>query len=395
MKYIKKTLQIWYAELMLLLHNQGLVIFCLLVPLAYPLLYAFVYTNETVREVPIVVVDECHSQQSREFSRKVDACSEVTVMYHTDLMQAQELLRQEKAYAIMRIPSSFSQDLAEGRQTYVALYSDMRCMLYYKAALLAASNVSLEMNNDIKVTRYLRGSTDQQEAVLRQPVTNSYVALYNPQSGVASFLIPAVMMLMIQQLLCLTIGTSMGIIREKNRGIGIPLGNPVYNNPVSIIAGKVLLYWPIFMLIGVYMFAGVTSLFQMPQLGDYVTFLRFMVPYVLACILMSFTFSTFIHRAEDSMLLFIFMSVPLLFVSGMSWPVASEPTFWRYVSYIFPSTFGMHGYVRIQNMGADLQDVGFEYRGLWMQCIVYFLLSLWVYRAELVRVVRWNKQEED
>ena len=55
----------------------------------------------------------------------------------------------------------------------------------------------------------------------------------------------------------------------------------------------------------------------------------------------------------------------------------------------------MHGYVRIQNMGADLQDVGFEYRGLWMQCIVYFLLSLWVYRAELVRVVRWNKQEED
>lgn len=395
MKYIKKTLQIWYAELMLLLHNQGLVIFCLLVPLAYPLLYAFVYTNETVREVPIVVVDECHSQQSREFSRKVDACSEVTVMYHTDLMQAQELLRQEKAYAIMRIPSSFSQDLAEGRQTYVALYSDMRCMLYYKAALLAASNVSLEMNNDIKVTRYLRGSTDQQEAVLRQPVTNSYVALYNPQSGVASFLIPAVMMLMIQQLLCLTIGTSMGTIREKNRGIGIPLGNPVYNNPVSIIAGKVLLYWPIFMLIGVYMFAGVTSLFQMPQLGDYVTFLRFMVPYVLACILMSFTFSTFIHRAEDSMLLFIFMSVPLLFVSGMSWPVASEPTFWRYVSYIFPSTFGMHGYVRIQNMGADLQDVGFEYRGLWMQCIVYFLLSLWVYRAELVRVVRWNKQEED
>lgn len=395
MKYIKKTLQIWYAELMLLLHNQGLVIFCLLVPLAYPLLYAFVYTNETVREVPIVVVDECHSQQSREFSRKVDACSEVTVMYHTDLMQAQELLRQEKAYAIMRIPSTFSQDLAEGRQTYVALYSDMRCMLYYKAALLAASNVSLEMNNDIKVTRYLRGSTDQQEAVLRQPVTNSYVALYNPQSGVASFLIPAVMMLMIQQLLCLTIGTSMGIIREKNRGIGIPLGNPVYNNPVSIIAGKVLLYWPIFMLIGVYMFAGVTSLFQMPQLGDYVTFLRFMVPYVLACILMSFTFSTFIHRAEDSMLLFIFMSVPLLFVSGMSWPVASEPTFWRYVSYIFPSTFGMHGYVRIQNMGADLQDVGFEYRGLWMQCIVYFLLSLWVYRAELVRVVRWNKQEED
>lgn len=378
---MKHILHIWYAELCHMLHNQGLIIFCLLVPLAYPLLYAFVYNNETVREVPIAVVDECHSAQSREFSRKVDATAEVEVLYHTDLAQAQELMRQEKVYAVMRIPSSFGRDIAVGRQTYVGLYSDMRCMLYYKAALLAASNVSLDMNADIKVDRYLKGTTDREEEVLRAPVTNSYVALYNPQSGVASFLIPAVLMLIIQQLLFLGTGTSMGAWREENGGLGYPLHLAQhYKNSLAVVLGKVLLYGPLFLLVAVYMYSAVTSWFELPRLADYGTFLLFIVPYVLACVLLGITFSGMIKQSEDAMLVFIFMSVPLLFLSGMSWPVASEPTFWRWVSWLFPSTFGMHGYVRLMGTGCSLNEVAFELKGLCIQCVVYFVTAWLVVR---------------
>lgn len=384
MKQLKYILHVWYEELMHVLHNSGLIIFCILVPLAYPLLYAFVYTNETVREVPIAVVDECHSDLSREFTRKVDATSEVEVLYHTDMAQAQELMRQEKIFAIMRFPASFSKDLWRGDQTYVGLYSDMRCMLYYKAALVAASTVSLDMNADIKVSRYLRGSTDRQEEVLKAPVTNSYVSLYNPQSGVASFLIPAVLMLMLQQLLFLGIGTSMGSYREHNAGVGIP-DNPYYRNPFCIVFGKAAFYLPLFLMWAVYMYAFVTPLFTLPQLGDYITFLRFVVPYVLACVMMGICFSFFIYRSEDAMLLFVFMSVPLLFLSGMSWPVAAEPVFWRWVSWIFPSTFGMHGYERIMGAGASLSEVSVEYHALWIQCAVYTALALLVYHVELRR----------
>ena len=101
---------------------------------------------------------------------------------------------------------------------------------------------------------------------------------------------------------------------------------------------------------------------------------------------MGITMSAFIYRSEDAMLLYIFMSVPLLFLSGMSWPVASEPMFWRYVSWIFPSTFGMHGYVRIMGTGASLDQVAFEYRGLWIQCAVYFLTACLVYRHEFKKL---------
>lgn len=378
---MKNILQVWYSELRQVLHSEGLIIFAFIVPLAYPLLYAYIYSGETVHEVPIAVVDECHSSMSREFTRMVDACSEVEVLYHTDLSQAQHLMREEKVYAIMRIPSSFERDLSTGQQTLIGLYSDMRCMLYYKASLLAATNASLQMNADIKVSRYLKGSTDRQEAILSYPVTSSYVPLYNPQSGMASFLIPAVLMLIIQQLLFLSLGTSMGITRQANGGGSLPLLHaPGVVHPLSIVMGKTLFYLPVFLLVAVYMYAGITGWFSLPCLADYVPFLLFVVPFILACILLGITLSGFIYRSEDAMLLYIFMSVPLLFLSGVSWPVASEPAFWRYVSWLFPSTFGIHGYVRLQGMGAELSDISFELRALCIQCLVYFCTACWVYR---------------
>ena len=49
---------VWRKEVRRVVHDQGALIFFILVPLFYPLLYAFIYTGEVVREVPVVVVDD-------------------------------------------------------------------------------------------------------------------------------------------------------------------------------------------------------------------------------------------------------------------------------------------------------------------------------------------------
>ena len=52
---------IWIREFRTTFRDQGVLIFFVLVPLVYPLIYAFIYTNETIREVPAVVVDNSRS----------------------------------------------------------------------------------------------------------------------------------------------------------------------------------------------------------------------------------------------------------------------------------------------------------------------------------------------
>ena len=61
---------IWIREFRTTFRDQGVLIFFVLVPLVYPLIYAFIYTNETIREVPAVVVDNSRSSLSRESLRQ-------------------------------------------------------------------------------------------------------------------------------------------------------------------------------------------------------------------------------------------------------------------------------------------------------------------------------------
>lgn len=212
------------------------------------------------------------------------------------------------------------------------------------------------------------------------PIDYDYVSWFNPQGGFAAFLIPPVLMLIIQQTLFLGIGMSMGNSREKYMGSVIP-PNRWYKNPVHIVFGKGLPYFFLYVLLAIYMFTVVTKMFTLPQLGDYWTFMTFVVPYILACIFMGMVLSSFVYRREDCIMLFVFMSVPMLFLSGMSYPRTSMPEFWKYVSYIFPSTFGMNGYIKISSMGASLQDIKTEFCALWAQTGHIFCHGLPVLQA--------------
>jgi ABC-2 type transport system permease protein len=375
---MRNLIYIWFDECRTVLRDKGIMIFIFFVPLAYPLLYSYVYTNEVCRDVPCAVVDDCGSTRSREFIQRFDATPDVSVTgVYTNVHEAEELVKRHKAYGILHIASTFDEDLNHGHQTYIGLYCDMSSMLYYKALLLAATDVSLDMNNDIKVA-HVGATTIRDEEIARMPIEYKHINLYNPQSGFASFLIPPILMLIIQQTLLLGIGMEMGNTREKNRGSVVPL-DVHYQNVMSVIWGKALFYLPLYFIMAIYMATFVNQSFHLPQMGQYATFLAFIVPYLLSCIFFAITLSSFIYRREDCILIFVFMSVIMVFLSGVSWPSSNIPLFWKGISWLFPSALGMNGYVRIMTMGCNLHDIRDIYLGLWIQVAVYFGVACLVY----------------
>lgn len=375
---------IWKQEFRTTFRDQGVLIFFILVPLVYPLIYAFIYTNETIREVPAVVVDNSRSALSREYLRKVDATPDVNIVtYCADMEEAKLMMKERKAYGVIYIPADFSDNIARGKQTQVSLYCDMSGLLYYKALLLANTNVSLAMNADIKIAR-AGNSTERQDEITAYPIEYEDVALYNPTNGFAAFLIPVVLMLIIQQTLLLGIGLSAGTAREHNQFRDLVPINRHYNGTLRIVMGKGLSYFMVYSLVSAYVLCVVPWLFKLNRIAIPGELILFVLPYLAACIFFSMTASIAIRNRETCMLLFVFTSVPLLFLSGISWPAAAIPPFWKYFSYIFPSTFGINGYVRINSMGATLNEVAFEYRALWLQAGIYFITACLVYRRQII-----------
>ena len=65
---INDLFYIWLREFRTTFRDQGVLIFFILVPLVYPLIYGFIYTNEVVREVPAVVYHVYGQEHQRELN---------------------------------------------------------------------------------------------------------------------------------------------------------------------------------------------------------------------------------------------------------------------------------------------------------------------------------------
>lgn len=386
---------IWANEMKMTVKDEAVLIFFLLASTIYPFLYSWIYNNEVVREVPVAVVDYSHSAESRKFIRLCNASPDVKVAYHcTSLAEAKDLVGRQKAKGVLYFPSDFDTNICRGEQAHVSVFCDMSLMLTYKAIYQTAQAVSSQMGSEIQLASST-GFTDRDDEVTVRPLEFDEVSIFNPTGGYGSFLLPAVLILVIQQTLLLGIGLAAGTNRENNRyGELIPIDQH-YRGLFRIVMGKALCYFMIYALVAAYLTMILPSLFHFPLLGSLRSLIGLMVPYILACIFFGITLSCLVRYRENVMLLVVVTSLPFLFLSGISWPSEGIPAFWKGISWLLPSTFGVKGYIAVNSMGATLQDISHEYFVLWAQSLIYFFTSCLFYKVQIDRAIKQEKEDLD
>lgn len=382
---VKDMCYIWAKEIRSTVTDEGVLIFFILVPLLYPLLYSWIYNNEVVRDVPVAIVDRSHSQSSREFIRHFDASPDTKVAYYcNDLEEAKDLVGKQAVRGVLYFPADFSTRLYRGEQSHVGVYCDMSLMLTYKAIFQTAQAVSQGMNTQIQIA-HSKSITVRDEEISSRPLDFDEVQIFNATGGYGNALIPGVLMLILQQTLLLGIGLSAGTARENNRYQDLVPISRHYNGIFRIVLGKSMAYFMIYTVMAAYITLCVPRFFHFTTMATAPALIGLLLPYILACVFFGMAMSCVVRYRENVMLLVVFTSIPLLFMSGISWPQTDIPGFWQGISWLFPSTFGIRGFLRISSMGGTLADIRTEYQVLWTQVLVYFLLTCLVYRYQINR----------
>ena len=150
MKLLKQLFKVYCHEFRIVIHDPGIIIFFLFLPLAYPVIYSLIYNPELVRDVAVVVVDNDRSNISRELVRNFDATQEAWVKgYAADMHEARRAMNNHDCYAILEIPEGFGKKINNNQQAEAVLYCEMSLLLRYRSLLVASTNVSQAMGAKI------------------------------------------------------------------------------------------------------------------------------------------------------------------------------------------------------------------------------------------------------
>ena len=356
------------TELIRIFRDPGVTVIFIVATLAYPLIYKALYWNEQITNVPVAVVDLSNSSQSRQFLHQWNASPDITLTHScTSMAEAEMLLRNQKVHGIIYFPRDFASQLADPLgKAHISLYCDMSSFLYMKAIYLSCNNVMLESMRNIQIDRYEQmGLGPEMAWALVQEAPYTETALFTPTGGYGSFLIPAVLMLILHQTLFFGICMLGGTIREENEE----------KYTFSSLLGRASACFLIYYGLATILLCALPRLFDIPHIGSFWDIQLLITPYLLAIIFFSLCVSVFIRNRESGLVILISSSLIFLFMAGISWPKEMIPQAWWYIACCIPYTHGAHAFIHINCMGADLATTSTEYIALWILSGVYFFLA--------------------
>src|SRR5882757_2395882 len=249
-----------------IVRDPGTLFFALLIPLIQLLLFGFA-VDTNIRQIPTVVLDESHTQQSRQLLESFAASDTfrlaLTVQSTSDLYTA---MRAGKARVAIKIPYDYARQLQSENTATVLVLIDGSDTTVAGQAVNASTGVALEQS----LSRILGSS--------QMPIEVRPSVLYNPATRSANFFVPGLIAILLQVMIILLIALS--LVRERERGTLEQLTmTPVA--PLGLMVGKMIPY-------GVLAFGELCVIltimrlvFQVPIHGSVFLLLAMSIPFLL------------------------------------------------------------------------------------------------------------------
>lgn len=358
--------------------DRGAVLILVIAMVIYPLVYSIGYSNEVLTELPFGVVDQDQSSLSRQYTRMLDATSGLQVSFEpSTLQEAERLFMNDQIKGVLLIPKGFEKDIYSSHQTSVSLYADGSYFLKYKTEMVAASTVNLYFNKGIEINRYMvEGKSFGQAVDASSPLNAQAHILYNPASAYGSFVMPGIILIILQQTLLIGIGILGGSFSASKKSPFLLPESMRMKETLPYLIGKSGAYLLISIFNIAYAVILVHHWFNFPDKGNLLYVIMLLFPFLLATIFLGIVLSTLFSHRESSIVFMVFLSPIALFLSGISWPVSAMPDWIVMLAKLLPGTTAVPAYLRLRTMGVGLSGVKHDMLLLYLQAGIYALLTL-------------------
>ena len=345
--------RLFIREFRLIFSDSGAMLLLIFAMLIYATIYSIAYGAEVVESVPIVVVDEDNTSTSRTYTDTLREGANVVVAYEAQSVdEGKELFYNRDVYGVVVIPDGFERALLASQRANISVILDGSHLLLYRAVLEQA------------MAELLANGTG--------PVSLSSVVLYNPSLGYGSFVMPSIVILLIQQ--TLLIGVGMVAIRRRKHSALIVHNSWHYSicQVLSITLAHIVIYGITLTII----LSTLWQVFGFPFNGRIVDIVVLILIYIIASSAFAQVVSNLFKRREAPLLTLLWSSVPILLLAGVSYPKEAFPAWLYELGRLFPSSSAVDGFITLNTMGASLENIKSEMANLLILAFSYTFLAI-------------------
>lgn len=332
----------------------------------YGFYYPAAYQHQVASALPIALVDMDQSPTSRKIAERLLAAPQLRLVSQLeDFETGRAMVQRREIDALVLIPANFERGVLSGtRPDAVAFYVN-------GAYIVRASAIGegLQASLQDAVTQALAGPSQALGIRTLAPVALIAHPLFNTREGYGSYVVPGVAVVIVHQTLLMGIVLLMG---ERRR-----LGQRFGGGPELLGSGAA------FVLIGLmtaFFYFGFVFWFQdYPRAGDFGAMGLATLLFVSATVAFALFLGSFFDRGERSAQYLAASSALIFFLSGVPWPFAAMPAPLAALAQLLPSTAGVQGLVKINQMDARLADVAPELLRLALLLALYGVLAYWRY----------------
>lgn len=332
-----------------LLRDRGVLLLLVAAPVFYAFFYPWPYSKQVVTGVPVIIVDLDGSSLSRQIMRLSAASPRLDLRGITgdEQIARRALLRGDiLGYAVL--PRDLKRHAVRGESAVVEIVSNGAYALLNKTVLSGFSEAVGVASAGVEIRQLQsREPSLAQAQARRSPVNLQMVALFNPTEGYGSFVVPAVVLLILQQTLLMGVAMLVGTWAEQGR----------LRTGASDWAGRLLALCSVGWLSGLFYFGWVFLWQDFPGRPPPAGALALLLCYVPAVCALGAALGAWFGNRERALQVLLFTALPLAFVAGFSWPSEALPQPLQVLRWLAPSTAGIQASLRLNQMGAPVRDV--------------------------------------
>ena len=384
---LKHSFRIAAKDLTELFRNRLGLVLLIVMPLFMMVMVGFIYpSNGTITDLKIGVVNEDAGfngsfMPSQGFITGLDAINNQTHMLiitnASSPADIKDMVQRGQLEGGIIIPSNFSESLMTGQQGTLIIVSD-------------------DSNPQISITIQgaLRGVFDAMgTALAQQNLNTTNIAVVKPFSvqtqGVVSgnpsyfdFIAPGIMAMTVM----MSVMTGLPVAISQEKEIGTMDGMMVAPiNRLSILLGKTMAQTARGLIQGLIILALAIGLFGVVIQGSILLVFALLLLGVFSFVGLGIVITSFTKDQETAQMLMMTLMFPMMFLSGVFFPIQQMPWYMQDISKVLPLTYASQALRKVMVLGAGISQISTELIILIGFGVVMIAIALPVFRKMMTR----------